>query len=178
MDSCIETTLSYPLYLPCHYADMSPSPSAMSVGHPAGTASEPSRKRRKRNVEKESIYLVPDIKPYALSIKQRTNGDARPSWTTGPASEPGADYEDVIEDQTGARSERSRSRRSSRAPKQIKGDATREDEKEAYRARALEAWETKRQRQRERFEALESGVISHPSRSRGMTIHTLFADNR
>lgn len=164
MDSTVETTSTcqYLTHLTCLCADMSSSPSA-TPGPSSKEISGPSRKRRKLHIEKESIYLVPDTKPYALTIKQRTNREARPSWTTGPSASTNTERNDG--DQTGR--ERSRSLRSRLGLKQLSGGGSDGEEKKAYRARALKAWETKRQRQRERFEALESGIISQSSRSRG-----------
>jgi hypothetical protein len=130
-----------------------------------------SRKRRKLNADKNSIYLIPEIKPYALSIKPKSRDG--PTWTTSHApqlesdSEPEPDLESLQGKEKRARAVRSASRQVGKQVDGAEGDTNENKIKASYRARALKAWETKRQRQKERFEALEAGLSTQLGNSRG-----------
>lgn len=147
-----------------------PSASTSPANH-AEPSVHPSRKRRKLNAGKNSIYLIPEIKPYALSIKPK-NRDG-PTWTTSHASqsasdsEPEPELESVQGTEKRARSVRSASRQGGKQVDGAEGDTNENNNKASYRARALKAWETKRQRQKERFEALEAGLSTQLGYSRG-----------
>ena len=106
----------------------------MSSQHENGLeAAEPAKKRRRRTKPKESIYIKPDPTPYTPAI--------RPLKATRPRRQPSQ----AIPPGDGDTAESSR---------MAIERAEAKDQK--YKARALKAWETKRRKQQERFEALES----------------------
>jgi hypothetical protein len=112
------------------------------------------RKRRKTKHEKESIFTAPEIKPYPLAIKP-----AGPTWATEPPATDGSTQEvgDIVPGPASTVGE------GAAAVNQIEKDTGKEKDQgkdEGYRARALKAWETKRQRQKERFGALEASNLS------------------
>jgi len=106
------------------------------------------RKRRKRNHEQESIYTAREPEPYGPSIK--------PSQVPSPNNtEATVAAEDNDEVNTGRETEAGPSTSQGKETRKRK-DKTDKDKDESYRLRAIKAWETKRNRQRERFEALEA----------------------
>jgi hypothetical protein len=112
------------------------------------------RKRRKTKHEKESIFTAPEIKPYQLAIKP-----AGPTWATEPPATDGRTQEigDILPEPASTVGE------AIAAVKEKEKDTGKEKDQgkdEGYRARALKAWETKRQRQKERFAALEASNLS------------------
>lgn len=106
------------------------------------------RKRRKRNHEQESIYLAPEPEPYGPSIKP----SQVPSPNNTAATVSAVDNNEV---NTGRETEAGPSTDYGKGSRKTK-DKTDKDKDESYRLRAIKAWETKRNRQRERFEALEA----------------------
>ena len=106
----------------------------MSSG-PGPESGEPAKKRRRRGKAKESIYIKPDPTPYTPAIK--------PLKATRLTAQTQNDAREGDENQA----------ESSRLAVECA-----ESREKNYRARALKAWETKRRRQAERFEALESST--------------------
>jgi hypothetical protein len=130
---------------------MSIPPTQASVA-PSDDATRPrhrARKRRKYNHAKESIYLAPEVEPYPLAIKPESSQPG-PSRGHAPTNE-NSEFIESLE--TSA----------PKSPSKEKGKGKNKDQQgrgkdknPLYQAAALRAWETKRQRQKERFEALEA----------------------
>lgn len=130
----------------------------MSSQHGAGLEpAEPVKKRRRRTKPKESIYIKPDPTPYTPAI--RPLKAARPTRQASQAVPLG--------EEDGAESSCMAIERA-------------EVNDERYRVRALKAWETKRRKQQERFEALESTTWNgestppHPGREREGEMYLVF----
>jgi len=107
------------------------------------------RKRRKYNHAKESIYLAPEVEPYSQAIKPESSQPG-PSRGYIPNNENG-ELIDASE-ATALKSPSKEKGKGKNKEQQRRG----KDKNPLYQAAALKAWETKRQRQRERFEALEA----------------------
>ena len=128
------------------------------------------RKRRKYNHAKESIYLAPEVEPYPLAIKPEPSQPG-PSRGYAPINDDGDEIETPeIRTVTSPRKENDKGKGKD---KEQRGRG--KDKNPLYQAAALKAWETKRQRQKERFEALEAsssllslGVLNYRD---GMFIH-------
>jgi hypothetical protein len=132
---------------------MSIPPSQASVA-PSEDASRPrhrARKRRKYNHAKESIYLAPEVEPYPQAIKPDSS---QPNISRGYA--PLNDDAEVLEtSETTTRKSPSKDKEKGKGRERGYNGKAR-DKNPLYQAAALRAWETKRQRQKERFEALEA----------------------
>ena len=151
---------------------MSITPNQASVT-PSENVTRPryrARKRRKYNHAKESIYLAPEVEPYPLAIKPEPS---QPGLSRGYA--PINDHEESIQasEITTVSSPNKEKEKGKGKDKEQRGRG--KDKNPLYQAAALKAWETKRQRQRERFEALEAsssllslGVLNYRD---GMFIH-------
>jgi hypothetical protein len=110
------------------------------------------RKRRKKNHEQESIYLAPEPEPYGLSIKPSQG----PSTTESEAiTEDINNLENGHDIQNESPSGQKEEQRNDTGKGKGKGKGV-FNKDDSYRRRAMKAWETKRNRQKERFEALES----------------------
>jgi len=109
------------------------------------------RKRLKYNHAKESIYLAPEVEPYPLAIKPEP---PQPGPSRGYA--PINDREESIQasELRTVSSPNEEKERGKGKDKEQRGRG--KDKNPLYQAAALKAWETKRQRQKERFEALEA----------------------
>ena len=155
---------------------MSIPPNQASVT-PSDNATRPryrARKRRKYNHAKESIYLAPEVEPYPLAIKPEPS---QPGPSRGYASinDDGEEIETPeIRTVTSPRKENDKGKGKDK-DKEQRGRGRGKDKNPLYQAAALKAWETKRQRQKERFEALEAsnsllslGVLNYRD---GMFIH-------
>ena len=130
---------------------MSIPPTQASVA-PSDDATRPrhrARKRRKYNHAKESIYLAPEVEPYPLAIKPEPS-QSGPSRGHVPINENG----ELIESSETTIPISPRKEKGKGKNKEQEGRG--KDKNPLYQAAALKAWETKRQRQKERFEALEA----------------------
>ena len=130
---------------------MSIPPSQASVT-PSDDAARPrhrARKRRKYNHAKESIYLAPEVEPYPQAIKPESSQPG-PSRGYAPINENGELTESL---ENSARESPSKQKGKGKNKEQ---QGRGKDKNPLYQAAALKAWETKRQRQKERFEALEA----------------------
>jgi len=107
------------------------------------------RKRRKHSHIKDSIYLAPEVGPYPRAIKQQPSPG--PSTGYAPLDEDG----EIIDDNNDSASTPNHKKKGKRVERAARGDKETDPQ---YRARALKAWDTKRQRQKERFETLEAST--------------------
>jgi hypothetical protein len=132
------------------------NPPTQALGAAAANAeSQPrhrARKRRKHNHVKDSIYLAPTTEPYALAIKQRTQSPG-PSTGYAPIDETETTVEPA-QNGTTATSIMNKGKGKRKANGTVVERNT--DKNPRYREGAMKAWETKRQRQKERFEKLEA----------------------
>jgi hypothetical protein len=131
---------------------MSIPPSQAAVA-PSDDATRPrhrARKRRKYNHAKESIYLAPEVEPYPRAIKPEVS-QPEPSRGYAPTNEDG----EAIE-ASEIRNLASPSKEKDKGKNKEQQGRGGKDKNPLYQAAALKAWETKRQRQKERFEALEA----------------------
>jgi hypothetical protein len=130
-------------------------PPTQASAAPSDDATRPRhrvRKRRKYNHAKESIYLAPEVEPYPRAIKPEVS---QPGPSRGYASmNENGELIDASETST------------PKSPSKEKGKGKNKeqrgrgkDKNPLYQAAALKAWETKRQRQKERFEALEASNL-------------------
>jgi len=119
---------------------------------PTGDGTRPrhrARKRRKYNHAKESIYLAPEVEPYPRAIKPEPSQPG-PSRGYAPVNENG---ELIESSETNAPISPSKGKDKGKKKEQ---EGRGKDKNPLYQAAALKAWGTKRQRQKERFEALEA----------------------
>lgn len=137
-----------------------PTQASSAPGNDAQQPRHRARKRRKYNHAKNSIYLTPTVEPYHLAIKQR-EPSAGPSSGYAPINEDG----EIIEAATATTSvqisstvDREKSKDEGKGKEKEKGTERDKPKDPRYQAGALKAWETKRQRQKERFEQLEAST--------------------
>ena len=127
-------------------------PPTQASATPSDDATRPrhrARKRRKYNHAKESIYLASEVEPYPLAIKPEPTQPG-PSRGYAPINDNGELRESL---ETSAPISPSKGKDKGKNKEQ---EGRRKDKNPLYQAAALKAWETKRQRQKERFEALEA----------------------
>lgn len=129
--------------IPPFQASAAPSDDATRPRHRA-------RKRHKYNHAKESIYLAPEVEPYSQAIKPESS---QPGPSRGCAHING-DGEFIESLETSA--PKSPSKEKGKGKNKDQQGRGGKDKNPLYQAAALKAWETKRQRQKERFEALEA----------------------
>jgi hypothetical protein len=128
-------------------------PPTQASAAPSDDATRPrhrARKRRKYNHAKESIYLAPEVEPYPRAIKPETSQPG-PSRGYAPINEDEVEI-DPSHNQTTTTSNEFKGKGKNKEQQGRGG----KDKNPLYQAAALKAWETKRQRQKERFEALEA----------------------
>jgi len=130
------------MLIPPSQAAVTPSADATRPRHRA-------RKRRKYNHAQESIFLAPEVEPYPRAIKPELSQPG-PSRGYAPINENGE-----LLDASEATALKSPSKEKGKG-KNIEQQRRGKDKNPLYQAAALKAWETKRQRQKERFEALEA----------------------
>lgn len=109
-----------------------------------GDTTQPAKKRRRVRKPRESIYVKPDPTPYTPAIRPLKTVRSRPSQQDVPAL-------DEIE-ASGSSGNPNGGESSSMAIERARS------KNEKYRARAMKAWDTKRRKQQDRFEALESNT--------------------
>ena len=102
---------------------------------------EPPKKRRRSLKPKESIYIKPDPAPYTPAIRPLKARRPRPRQSEAVEISDEIPVPEII----GAESSRMAIERA-------------QANNENFKVRALKAWETKRRKQQERFEALESST--------------------
>jgi hypothetical protein len=126
-----------------------PTQASVAPSHYTTRPRHRARKRRKFNHAKESIYLAPEVEPYSRAVKPETS---QPGPSRGYVSINEDEVEvDPSHNQTTTTSNEFKGKGKNK-DQQGRG----KDKNPLYQAAALKAWETKRQRQKERFEALEA----------------------